>query len=105
MERLWDTTSCPFLHFLLQEGGKGKRKNFRMGGVSFLGGFLFLILFHGGKGCALLMGVEAPKEVVIGGMLIEEEESVRTTAVRLAVDVINRDKCLLPGRNMYDPLP
>ena len=75
-----------------------------MGAIFLFKIIFFFFLVHRGdfekKGCAPLPSeMKAPKEVVIGGLLIDDEEQVRTSVVRIAVDVINRDRCLLPGEN------
>ena len=50
--------------------------------------------------CGLPEGVEVPEEIIIGGLAVSEGPvitSITSTALRVAVDLVNRDKCLLPG--------
>ena len=48
--------------------------------------------------CPLPPGVEAPEEVLIGGMIINPpESSFLASILRIAVELINLDGCLLPG--------
>ena len=44
-------------------------------------------------------GVVAPEEVQIAAMVLSESNSLSSTVILLAIDLINQDRCLLPGNS------